>query len=167
MKQIPLTQGKFALVDDEDYEYLNQFKWYALRHGNTYYAIRNLQSVNGKRTSLKMHRVILGITDPKILIDHKNKNGCDNTRNNLREASHSQNMANVSYRKKDSSSSYLGVNLSGSKYKGKRYSRWCAQITKDRVKYHLGHFLNEKEAAMAYNNAAIKLHGEFAKLNVI
>jgi hypothetical protein len=72
MKTIPLTQGKAAIVDDDDYERLSQYKWCAHRYKNTYYA---RHTVNGSHKSILMHRVILGITDPSIECDHRNKNG--------------------------------------------------------------------------------------------
>jgi hypothetical protein len=98
----------------------------------------------------------MSASNPEILIDHKNRNGLDNQKSNLREATRSQNNANkkpTSF----SSSRFLGVS--------KRYSKWTARITKNGVTYDLGAFKIEDEAAKAYDNKAIELHGEFANLN--
>lgn len=92
MKLIPLTQGKFALVDDEYYEYLHQWKWCAHRQKHTFYAVRNIVS-NGKKKTHAMHRELLnsGI----LYIDHKDGNGLNNQRDNLRIASRGQNAMNL------------------------------------------------------------------------
>ena len=152
MKLIPLTQDKFAQVDDEDFDYLMQFKWCANKLGNTYYAVN--RSIKDK--SILMHRVILGLTDSNILCDHKDHNGLNNQRINLRPCTHSENRAN---RKAYGSSKYLGV------YFYTKKNKWVAQITKDSKMKHIGIYSTEIEAALAYNNAAKDLHGEFANLN--
>ena len=155
MKEIKLSQNKVALVDDEDFEYLNQFKWYALKKSNTYYAVRNIRLANGKQTSIRMHRVILNV--PKGMeTDHKNQNGLDNQRENLRICTRQENAMNGSSHK-DSSSKFKGVSW---------YDRkWHSQIEYKGVSKHLGGFLLENEAALSYNKKAIELFGEFAKLN--
>lgn len=146
---------KIVLVDDKDYDYLSQFNWSLLKDENTFYASRRC----GKKR-LKMHREILGISDPNIKIDHKDLNGLNNQRNNLRLATNSQNNRNRrSY--KNSSSKYLGVTWR------KHSTAWEASIKSDGKNNYLGHFKNEIDAALAYNNAAKKLHGEFANLNNI
>jgi hypothetical protein len=156
MKQIPLTRGMFALVDDEDFEYLNQFKWYAHKDSATYYAMRKKN-----RKDVRMHRVILGITEPKVFGDHIDHNGLNNQRSNLRIATPAQNQRNKASRK-GSSSKYLGV----ANYP-KKNKPWGATISSNNKHYHLGHFAKEEDAARAYNEAAIKYHGEFANLNSI
>lgn len=167
MKEIKLTQGKVALVDDADFDWLNQWKWFVLKDKYTYYARRNLPAgINGKRSSILMHRLILGVTDFQIEVDHKDHNGLNNQRNNLRQASKSENLANqVSHR--ETSSKYLGVSLVKSKYKDRIYFTWRAQIAKDGVKFHLGCYKTEIEVALAFNNGAKKIHGEFACLNKV
>lgn len=162
MKEIKLTQGKFTQVDDEDYDYLKQFKWIATNPGgNIYYAVRKQKMENGKRgRNIRMHREILGITDPRINGDHKDHNGLNNQRYNLRVATPAQNRAN-SRPVKNSSSKYLGV------YWNKAARKWRAKIKKDYKGIYLGSFTNEIDAAKAYNDAAIKFHGEFANLNII
>lgn len=166
MKEIQLTRGKVALVDDEDFDWLNQWKWFALKDKYTDYARRNLPNINGKRSSIMMHRLILGITDFEVEVDHKDHNGLNNQRNNLRQASKSQNLANQNSHK-NSSSKYLGVSLVKSKYKDRVYFTWRAQIMKDGVKFHLGCYKTEIEAAKSFNNGAIEIHGEFANLNSV
>jgi hypothetical protein len=89
MKEIKLTQGQVALVDDEDFEKINQFKWFAAKKGKTFYATRNI-TVNGKRKSALMHWYIM---DGKS-IDHIDRNGCNNCRNNLRFCTHQENQMN-------------------------------------------------------------------------
>jgi len=168
MKEIKLTQGKVALVDDQDYEYLNQFKWYALKAVSTYYATRSKYSEKG---TTSMHREILGLTDPKIFTDHKDHNGLNNQRNNIRECTPAQNAQNQSSR---GESLYLGVNphISKKRYtttKGEQREHlsfgYRAAIVVDKKQRHLGKFKTEIEAAIIYNIAARKYHGEFANPN--
>lgn len=157
MKQIPLTQGKFALVDDEDYEELSKFKWYSFKRGNTFYAIRNHP---GQRL---MHRMILNLNG-KLVCDHKDRNGLNNQRSNLRICTQAQNCMNSSSQK-NSTSSFLGVCWTKQRQKGKDYFYWRATISVSGKKIHLGSFKNEIEAARVYNEAAKKYFGEFANLN--
>jgi len=153
MKEIALTQGKVALVDDEDFEFLSQWKWYLKNFDNHFYAAR---SVDDKR----MHRIILNITDSKIFVDHKDGNGLNNQRNNIRAATISQNGANR-VKRNNSSSRYLGV------YWVKKTKLWRVGISKNGVLQNVGCFKDEKDAAIAYNNKAKELHGEFANLNQV
>lgn len=157
MKEIQLTKGQIALVDDEDFEWLNQRKWWAKRHRNTFYA--HCRMIETGKIVL-MHRLILDLTDPKIQTDHKDRNGLNNQKYNLRVATNSQNTAN---RKsfKNSTSKYLGVRLH------KRDNIWEANIQKDGKLMYIGRFKTEEDAALAYNKVAQKLHGEFANLNII
>lgn len=156
MKEIKLTQQKVSLVDDEDYEFLNQWKWCAAKSkSGLFYAVRKFRT-DGNQTTILMHRVIMGVLDKKVLVDHQDMDGLNNQRYNLRIATYSQNNANRSSRK-DSSSKYLGVD----RHKGK----WRVKIGKNGKCYHVGMFSNEDDAALAYNEAALKHHGEFANLN--
>lgn len=158
MKQIPLTQGQFALVDDEDFEELNKFKWQANKSLHTYYAVRSFTISKNKRIDIKMHRQILGLTNGKIKCDHIDLNGLNNQRYNLREATHIQNMMNRKS-KINSTSQYKGVRWK------KDSEKWVAAIYAKGKQMHLGYFTDEIEAAKAYDEMA-KLHfGEFAWLN--
>lgn len=161
MKQIPLTQGKFAIVDDEDYEWLNQWKWYARKHRNTFYAIRNTNQQSSERKHVRMHRLILGLRkgDGKTS-DHKNGNGLDNRRKNLRICTKSQNSQNR-LPLKNTSSKFKGV------YWDKKGKIWRAGIQKNSKRIYLGCFKSEIEAAKAYDRKAKELFGEFALCNLM
>lgn len=154
MKLIPLTQGLFAQVDDDDFDFLNQWKWTANKLGNTYYAVNR----SFKDQSILMHRIICGVVEKNVLVDHKDRNGLNNQKDNLRACTHSQNRAN---RRAYGSSKYLGV------YFYEKKKKWVAQITKDKKMKHIGIYNTEMEAALAYNKLAVNVHGEFANLNII
>jgi len=161
MKKIPLTQGKFALVDDEDFEWLNQWKWYYSKVGKDGiggYAMRKFR-VNGKQKTIRMHRLINNTPDG-MDTDHDNGNKLDNRRKNLRDATTSQNQINRKKGRGNYSSRFKGV------FWHKVTKKWHAQITLNGKRIHLGLFVSELAAAAAYDEAAIKFHGEFASLNV-
>ena len=162
MKEIKLSKGFVALVDDDDFEYLNQWKWHVFKSGSGFRAVRNKPrgTNGGKQGAIYMHRVVLKVTDPKISVDHKDHNTLNNQKENLRKATHSQNMANRTPHK-GSTSIYLGVNFCG------QHKKWRCQIYKNGRKIFMGYFVDEKDAALAYNKEAIKLHGEFANLNIV
>ncbi len=153
--------NQFALVDSEDYEHLIKYKWHIVKPKTRevcYAATRTL--VNGKVRILLMHRLIMQQNDPKILIDHKDKNGINNQKSNLRIATFSENAANrISC--KNSTSKYLGVMWDKSR------GKWRAEIRKNGKYLNVGRFVNEKDAAIAYNQKAIQMHGRFASLNNI
>lgn len=155
MKKIPLTQGKFALVDDEDFERVNQFKWKAQKAKGNWYA--NRVEYPEKKVVL-MHRFVLGLTINSVWCDHINHDGLDNRKLNLRACNRSQNTANKRP-VAGKSSIYLGV----CKYKNK----WRAALKHSGKQVHLGDFESEKAAAIAYNLGAAVYHGEFANLNVL
>ena len=157
-KQIPLTQGKFATVDDEDYDRLMKYKWCArIRDdGAAWYACRK-EIVDGKHHQQQMHRFILDAPNG-MLCDHVNGNGLDNRRVNLRLATPKQNTMN------------RGANRNHIGFKGVTHikpGKFQAQIKVDGKFIYLGLFDNARSAAIAYNIAAEKYHGEFARLNVI
>ena len=162
MKEIKLTQGKVAIVDDEDFEYLDQWKWYAKKNprSDTYYAARSISFyVDGKRKqgTKYMHKEILDA--PRGMeVDHENHNGLDNQKSNIRICTQSQNQRNrLKY--KNNTRGYKGVS-SLRKY-------IVAQIFVDGKNKWLGYFKTPELAAKAYNKAAIKYFGEFAQLNEI
>ena len=160
MQTIPLTQGKVALVDDEDYLTLSKFKWCAAKNRNNWYAVRGLWC-DGKTKVVFMHRIILSM-EADQLCDHVDGNGLNNTRSNLRLANRNENCRNrVKYTK--GVSKFKGVFLD----KKALTNRWRTRITVNNKKIHIGCFETEEAAAIAYNNAAIKYHGAFAKLNNI
>jgi len=154
MKEIQLTQGKVTLVSDEDYEYLNQFKWSAVKgRRDTWYAKRNC---NGK--TLMMHREILGLTDKKTQGDHRDHDGLNNQRSNLRVTTDSQNKMNRRSAT-NSSSQYLGVCFH------KYHKKYISSIRLNKKNYFLGYFEKPEDAAIAYDVAARKYFGEFANPN--
>ena len=161
MKEIKLTQGKVALVDDEDFEYLSQWKWYASKDDHRFYARTSIRVCEtGRQATVRMHRHILSLNNSKFLVDHRDGNGLNNQKSNLRVATPSQNAANKSSIQ-NGYSKYLGISWH------KKIKRWEARISKNNKSHYLGVFKTEIEAAIAYNNAATKLHGEFANLNKI
>ena len=161
MKKINTRNNIPIYVDDEDFELFGHKKWAISNCGNISYAVRQ-DFVNGKRVMVSMHRVIMGVNDSKILVDHKDGNGLNNQRSNLRIATKSQNGANTRSTK-GSTSKYLGVSIDRSK----KSKPWLAQIMVDRKNKYLGCHETEELAAEVYNEAAIKYYGEFAGLNKI
>jgi len=157
MKTIPLTQGKVALVDDEDYEYLNQWKWRAHKNGNTYYAIRT--ACKSKEQTIYMHRVILNASNG-VDVDHINSNGIDNQKLNLRLCSRSE---NIKYQRLscNNTTGFKGVSFNKQKC-GKPYR---ARISLNNKNIFLGYYSTAKEAAQVYDKAALKYHGKFALTN--
>jgi hypothetical protein len=160
VKLIPLTGGKFSVVDDVDFDSVNRFKWCHTVNGSGAdrgYAVRRRVLPSGKVTRQYLHQFILGVTRP-YYVDHKNGNPLDNQRVNLRICTQSQNMGNAKKRK-NVSSKFKGVSF----YKSR--GKWEAYIKANGVFVKLGYFATEIEAAKAYDNAAIANFGEFAKTN--
>jgi len=155
--RIKLTQNQSAIVDVEDFQELNQFKWYAIKDCATYYARRTI-NIGQTAKVVAMHRQVLKYKG-LLVIDHINGNGLDNRKANLRIATPAQNSYNVRKITRPCSSKYRGVS------KSKQINKWAAYIAKNRKRTHLGFFENEIDAAKAYDKAAKELHGEFARLN--
>lgn len=159
MQKIPLTQGKFAFVDDEDYERLVYWKWFAYQAPTgQWYARRNATSKDGKRCIVHMHRCVLGAHEFDPDVDHRDGDGLNNQKVNLRYTTRSGNAANISVRS-DSKSGLKGV------YWSKKANRWAAQITTNGKQIWLGYHDTADEAAVAFDRAAILHHGEFARTN--
>ena len=170
MKFIPLSQTYkcklstlklFVKVDDADFESLSKHNWQAWRSrkDSTYYAVRNVKDENGKRRIVLMHREIMNASKNQM-VDHANRDGLDCQCLNLRFCNHSE--SNINKRShKDSSSKYIGVSWF------RRDGKWKAQICLDHKNRHIGYYINEIDAAKAYNEKAKELHGEFATINAI
>jgi hypothetical protein len=163
MAKILLNRGFVALVDDEDYErVLAAGPWFAaFRSGETVYVYRHVRKPEGTRTLQKLHRFILGIEDPKVLVDHRNGRGLNCHKRNLRFCTVSQNGANARKRAPwKSTSQFRGVSWH------KRKAKWLAVIRVNYKQIYLGRFTDELDAARAYDAAARKYFGEFARTNL-
>jgi len=153
MIEIQLTKGMVAIVDDDCPLHILEKKWQYHPNG---YAQGKGPKINGKQSLLYMHRVIMDA--PKgFEVDHINNNRLDNRKENLRICTSSQNKMNTKYKNK---AGYRGVSINCS-------GKYRALIRFDGKNIHLGVFITAKEAAIAYNEAAVKYHGEFANLNKI
>lgn len=155
MKEIKLTQGKIALIDDEDFEELSRYKWCAKKNRKTFYAIRGIKKTNGKWTTLYMHRFILRESNSLVITDHKDENGLNNQKYNLRPCTASKNKMNRG-KQANNTSGFKGVSWH------KRMKKWKAEIEAKGKIFFLGLFLTPEEAYKAYCEAAQKHHKEFA-----
>lgn len=156
MKEIPLTQGKVTVVDDDVYEWASKFKWYARKGWRTFYACRTSLQKLGKRRDIFLHREIMQLPD-SIRVDHRDEDGLNNRRENLRPATKQQNAIN--YQRDGGSSKFRGVCWH------KQHQKWGATIRWDGRQHHLGYFKDEELAARAYDASARINHGEFARPN--
>lgn len=155
MKKIPLTQGKFAIVDDDLYDWASQFSWYLHSEG---YAVREEWN-GGNKKRFRMHREI-NKTPKGMDTDHINGNRLDNRRDNLRTCTRSKNLQNA--RVRDSNrTGYKGVAIH------KASGLYHAYINVDGKQISLKYHKTPEDAARAYNRAAIKYFGEFARLNEV
>lgn len=155
---VRIGSGRYTIVDIEDYELTIKYPWeYHIKKGKGYASCKIRVGYGKRRKSL--HRLIMN-ADNGVMVDHKNRNTLDNRRYNLRFCTFSQNSMNSCSR-----------NGSSSKYKGVHWSChwhvWRAVIKANKKIYQIGSYDNEDDAALAYNEAAMKYHGEFAVLNVI
>lgn len=151
--EIPLSRGLIALVDDEDAASVGKYRWAATKGRRTWYARRAIKRPDGRWSTELMHTLLSGWR----YVDHRNGNGLDNRRANLRSATNQQNHRNR--RKIISTSRFKGVSWHS------QNGRWCAQLTVDRRRYWLGYHGEEGAAARAYDEAAREQFGEFAALN--
>ena len=153
VKKIPLTKGKFALVDDKDYEWLNRWKWQSSIKSKVSYAQRHIYDKDNKRyTTIQMHRLINDTPDG-LITDHINFNGLDNRRKNLRSVTHRQ---NISHQNRVTSSKYTGVSWS------KSAKAWRANIMHNLKLRVIGYYDEEIEAHKAYQEALSLLPEAFS-----
>lgn len=158
---IELSKGKIALIDAADLPLVSQYKWYAVEAPDTYYAAHTTPRREGRKMVL-MHRLIAG-ADKSSCVDHRDGNGLNNTRDNLRICTHAQNCCNQRKNRRGKSR-YKGV--SPIMHKGE-VRWWQANIQANGKPIYLGCYSSEEDAARAYNAAAIVYHKEFARLNQI
>ena len=158
MRKIKLTKGKVAIVDDDMFDFLNQWSW----SFDGWYATRWISSIKRNRSdrvdAIGMHRVVADTPEGKDT-DHKNGNRLDNRRENLRICTKSQNQHNKGI-SKNNTSGYKGVHQN-------RWGDWVSQIKLNHKQIYLGTFQTPIEAAIAYNEAALEYHGEFAYQNEV
>ena len=158
MKEIQLTKGRVALVDDADFDWLNSYKWCLLIGGGKREYAHGARKYNGNL--ILMHRLIFGLPSKSFDIDHIDGNGLNNQRSNLRMCTRSENLRNVAKRA-----------ICKAKYKYIHYDRsrqrWQAEITVNGVRYRSKWKSTEEEAAIEANKLITQYHGEFGRLNVI
>jgi hypothetical protein len=158
MKEVKLTHGYVALVDDEDYDRVSQYVWHAKIDHRTVYAATSMPLYNDKLTNIRLHRFVMNIYDSEVEVDHRDHNGLNCQKHNLRVASSSQNSRNMRPHRL-SASGFKGVIQSNC------HRKWRAKIKVDGKSIDLGTFKLAEDAAKAYDVAALKYFGEFAYLN--
>ena len=158
--EILLSKKQITIVDDDLFEELNQYNWYASETKGGFYAARRKTFSYRNNKIVYMHREILNCSSLVYEVDHINRNTLDNRKENLRLVLHIKNMQNRK-ENKNTTSIYRGVHWN------KRSNKWTVQITSDGMTYCLGNFASEREAAHAYNIKAKELYGEHACLNEI
>lgn len=155
MKAIVLIRGRIATVDDRDFKRVNQFKWFAHKKGQRYYAARNIRLPNGERETEYLHNFLMGVKG----VDHKDGDGLENRRYNLRPASPLQNRRAFRRKASSATSQFRGVSWNSARGKG------AAQIKAGPRQTYIGYFTTEEGAARAHDSHAIKLFGEFASID--
>ncbi len=163
-RELPLSRGYVAILDASDFELVDQWSWYASvkldrKTGEIYavYAAREIR-VDGKRTSLYLHRFLMGVTDRNVQVDHENHDTLDYRRSNLRIATQTQNMGNTR-KTKNNKSGFKGVHWN------KQAGKYAVEIGFNYKNIYLGLFVDPVEGAKAYDVKALELFGEFACLN--
>jgi hypothetical protein len=153
MREIPLTKGKVALLDDADFGAVGGLRWYANRLGDNWYAYRRVRTPDGGSQIRSMHSYLTGFRE----VDHRDHNGLNNQRANLREVTRSQNLMNQ--RPRGGASQFKGVAWHN------QACKWQAGIRIDGRRRYLGLYESEVDAALAYDRAAHELFGEYAHPN--
>jgi hypothetical protein len=161
VREIPLTHGMVALIDDEDYGEVSRYRWHAVqkRGGRTWYAMTNLRRADGKRTTIEMHALILGKDPEGRQVDHRDGNGLNNRRENLRYATMSEQRRNAPARR-NNKTGFKGVTLH---YQAT--GLYVAQIGTKARRLTIGYFSSAEQAARAYDDKAREWFGEFARTN--
>jgi hypothetical protein len=157
-RRIELTQGYHALLDDEDFARVAAYSWHVAKRRGRRYAVANVGR-GAAKTTVYLHRLVLD-APPGVEVDHRDGEGLNNTRANLRACTHTENMCNAQPRR-GGSSRYKGVFWCATR------GRWLARVKLSGRTRQVGTFTSERAAALAYNAAARALHGEFARLNDI
>jgi|LakMenEpi03Aug12_release.lakeMendotaPanAssembly.Ray.scaffolds.fasta_scaffold591655_1 hypothetical protein len=161
MKLLPLTKDKFALVDDDDYYWLSQWNWFAVEIKNTWYARRSKKKGilrSNEKYEIYLHRIVMRCSDIDFVIDHLDKNGLNNQKENLRICTKSENNKHTSSHK-NSSSQYLGVSYD------KNRNKWSANLMNNGKRILFKRYNTEIEAAKAYDITAKTQFGVYANLN--
>ncbi|WP_434439742.1 AP2 domain-containing protein [Lentzea sp. E54] len=163
MKQVPLSKGYVALVDDEDFELVSAHRWCVVMPGKNVYAVRKVRRGDGSWTNQSLHRFLLD-AGPGERVGHLDGDGLNCARTNLRRVSRSESSYNACRtrghgRQSNNKSGFIGVSWDA------RLGKWRAQIQVAGQKKHLGHHPTAEDAARARDRAAIELHGELAVLN--
>lgn len=157
-RRIKLTRGKYAIVDVEDFEWLNKYKWHYTHYG---YARRTNYKRNGKdkiEVESYMHKMIFQAPEGMI-VDHINRNGADNRKANLRAATQKQNVWNRKFKRKGGKTRYNGIRWD------KNREKWQVRLAINGRRESFGYYADEKEAALAYDRVAKRYRGEYAFLN--
>ena len=157
-RRIPLTRGKFAIVDPEDFERLNQYKWFCTYHGYASRKVPKELREHPKQTHSLMHRELCPVPDGMV-VDHINRNPQDNRKANLRPATKQQNCWNAKFKRRPGSSRYTGI------YFDKRKGKWLVHMGIDGRNRSFNYYADEVQAAKRYDELAKKYRGEFAVLN--
>ena len=158
-REIPLTKGYVAIVDDEDFERINAHKWNVLVGNSGVVYGQRTTCTGGKKRTLLLHREVMGHGPGDPQIDHRDGDGRNCQKSNLREATHKENAHNCRVARANNTSGYKGVAWD------KQAGKWQANICFDGRMFKIGYYATPIEAAHAYDRAARELHGEFARLN--